>query len=227
VACRDDFADQPFLAWFKSFRGRRVVTCVCFVIIFTATGPDFSCIILLPLQGPLNRLPFAGHGQQSAPSRRRRPPAPLRHFLFAAAEGMSPFRGLVDEVSSKLELDELRLLVVAVGGFGSAHCVWFCRRERKLSLTASKSAPLQSAPLNFTSSESLLISENARAMRSFDRFPTAPSRIKILPRISVQRISMSVVVVRPLCSGKWLVGPCCTSNRATSFFIRLGNNWRC
>ena len=28
-------------------------------------------------------------------------------------------------------------------------------------------------------------------------------------------------------SGRWLVGPCRTSNRATSFFIRLGHNWRC
>jgi hypothetical protein len=26
------------------------------------------------------------------------------------------------------------------------------------------------------------------------------------------------------CSGKWLVGPCRTSNRTTSFFIRLGDN---
>jgi hypothetical protein len=28
-------------------------------------------------------------------------------------------------------------------------------------------------------------------------------------------------------SGKRLVGPCRTRNRATSYFIRLGHNWRC
>ena len=30
-----------------------------------------------------------------------------------------------------------------------------------------------------------------------------------------------------LCSGKWLVGPSSTSNRATSFLISLGHTWRC
>jgi hypothetical protein len=50
--------------------------------------------------------------------------------------------------------------------------------------------------------------------------------IKILPRTSVQSISMSV---RPCVrvSDKWLVGPSSTSNRATSFFISLGDTRRC
>ena len=34
------------------------------------------------------------------------------------------------------------------------------------------------------------------------------------------RLSLCAVV-------KWLVGPYRTSNRATNFFIRLGDNWRC
>jgi hypothetical protein len=49
--------------------------------------------------------------------------------------------------------------------------------------------------------------------------------VKILTRISVSGISMVSVclsvwcLVVVVCSGKWLVGPCRTSNRATSFFI--------
>jgi hypothetical protein len=49
-------------------------------------------------------------------------------------------------------------------------------------------------------------------------------KLKILPRISVQRIDLSIrpFSVRP--SGKWLVGPNSASSTISSFFIRLGNN---
>jgi hypothetical protein len=50
--------------------------------------------------------------------------------------------------------------------------------------------------------------------------------LKILPRISVERIDLSV---RPCVrvSGKWSVGPSSTRNRATCFFISLGDTGRC
>jgi hypothetical protein len=50
---------------------------------------------------------------------------------------------------------------------------------------------------------------------------TRNRKIIILPRISVQRISMSVRRCRRCVSGKWLVGPSSTSNRATSFLFHL------
>jgi hypothetical protein len=52
-------------------------------------------------------------------------------------------------------------------------------------------------------------------------------RIKILPRISVQRIPMSVRPSVRLYSGKWLVEPSSTRNRAISFFISLSDTGRC
>ena len=53
--------------------------------------------------------------------------------------------------------------------------------------------------------------------------------VKILPRISVTGISMVSFVCLSVCRAvvKWLVGPSSTSNRATSFFISLGDTGRC
>jgi hypothetical protein len=48
--------------------------------------------------------------------------------------------------------------------------------------------------------------------------------INILSRISVTVDRFGVRCRRRRPSGEWLVGPRRTSNRATSFFIRLGNN---
>jgi hypothetical protein len=46
--------------------------------------------------------------------------------------------------------------------------------------------------------------------------------LKILSRISVAVDRFVRVSVRPVCSGKWLVGPNSTSSTIASFFIRLG-----
>jgi hypothetical protein len=52
--------------------------------------------------------------------------------------------------------------------------------------------------------------------------------IKILPRISLPRINLSVCLcVCLLRSVKWPVGLFSTGNRATSFFISLGHTGRC
>jgi hypothetical protein len=62
---------------------------------------------------------------------------------------------------------------------------------------------------------------------------TRDFRIKILPRISVTGFCYDYgdLSVRPCVvyspSGKGLVGPSSTSNRATCFFIRLGDTGRC
>ena len=59
----------------------------------------------------------------------------------------------------------------------------------------------------------------ARLLNVFYHEASGDKKLRRTVRAAFPGISMSVCVSGVFVSGKWLVGPCRTSNRATSFFI--------